>query len=261
MSNIIVTTTIGYDFDTIKTFLNSLNSTSFKDRLIIIDEKIIDFDISNYNFEIIWEIVNKDDVPFKFIHNCNYRVFFYRKILDKYPDFDYIIFSDTRDVFFQINPFDFLNGDYIHCAMENNKIDNCKFNSYWMKSVVSPEEYESIKYRTVICGGTIIGSKNTIYYLIDWMIGFISHFSWMDIGDRLMILEQSALNVFGLRNPHLIQKHYIQNSRILTCGHSSTILRINSDGILLNDLNEPYTIIHQYDRHPHIFKMIQEKYK
>lgn len=123
MSNLIIAMSIGYEYETIKYFINSLNRTTFTNTLIIISDKEIK--INGLNFNLIYEIVDFSKIPLKLNSPINWRHYLYKSIVDKYDKVEKIALMDIRDVIFQSNPFDIFNEDLLQCAMEDNSIDNC----------------------------------------------------------------------------------------------------------------------------------------
>jgi hypothetical protein len=153
MNNLILTTAVGYNFHKIEIFIKSLRK--FYDDEIVI-------------------LINKNQTELKFLLN-DYRIFFlesnikannaandrfnyyYQYLKDKFNIYNFIFLSDSRDVFFQANPFIFKYKSNLNFYLEDNYIENCKHNSAWIKKTVGNNNYEKIKKNRISCSGTVFG--------------------------------------------------------------------------------------------------------
>ena len=105
--------------------------------------------------------VNKKDFELKKIlkkYDCSYRevsthkhdiqVKRYSLVLDflmERKDIKKILFCDSRDIYFQSNPFDFPYEGDINFFSEDHSIENCNINSNWIQKTFGHENFEKMK--------------------------------------------------------------------------------------------------------------------
>ncbi len=96
---------------------------------------------------------------------CSRYYYYYKFLCQKKFKYEFVLFSDIRDVLFQSNPFDKLNGnETVLFAMEHETclLGKDSSNSRWIKHLYKKEEIEKIENFVVSCSGTTLARKG--YY-------------------------------------------------------------------------------------------------
>ena len=99
--NLILTAALGYKFNQIELFIKSLRKFYNESVTFIIGENDneLEIELKKYNCETIKIKTNKKEIQFK-----RYRIF---QDYLKNKDFNQILLCDSRDIYFQSNPFNF----------------------------------------------------------------------------------------------------------------------------------------------------------
>ena len=100
-NNLILSAAIGYKFNQIEFFVKSLRKF-YKDSITFLigkNDLELESELKKYNCEIIKISINKKEIQFK-----RYEIFL--EYL-KNNNFENILLCDSRDIYFQANPFEF----------------------------------------------------------------------------------------------------------------------------------------------------------
>ena len=104
------------------------------------------------------------------------RYFIAKEILEEYfQDVELVLLSDSRDVFFQGNPFENLEGN-LASGLEDEKIRQSSYNSNWINHFYGKVGLDQIEDRLIICSGVTIGKRNAMLDYLDGMCDEISKF-------------------------------------------------------------------------------------
>ena len=164
----------------------------------------------------------------------------------------FVLHIDSFDVFFQSDPFAPYyekSKPYINFVGEGFYIKNCFWNKKWILTCFSYKEYEEIKYKEIICSGTIIGNS---YLYFKFLYTLLSMEEWHSCkGDSL---DQAFINILvhSERLNHLNISFSITScdGPILTmskCMSKKDIPISKSNKIIGNGKIIP-SIVHQYNR-------------
>ena len=151
--NLILSAAIGYKFYQIEFFIKSLRKFYNDSVTFLIGEKDYELELKlkEFNCEIIKINVNKKEIQFK-----RYKIFL--EYL-KNKTFNNILLCDSRDIYFQANPFEFNYNEKINFFLEDQIIKNCPFNSNWILKTYGKKEYDKISNKTILCSGTVLGEN------------------------------------------------------------------------------------------------------
>ena len=249
--NLVLTAAIGFHISQLQLFIKSLRKYYKEEICFIIgstDEEI-ESELKKYGCEIIKTNIDKRDIQLK-----RYKIFldFLRE-----KEFDNILFCDSRDVYFQSNPFDYSYKGSINFFLEDKKIGDCKFNSEWISKTYGEQVLTDLSEKIISCGGTILGTQNSMEKFLTLMINETSKHKFKkrlkyiltfrrDKGGRGS--DQAHGNFIAHKN--LISNSYFysnNNGPVATVYHLKNI-RFNKNYQLINSTNEPYLIVHQYDK-------------
>ena len=145
-----------------------------------LDPKQIEFflkSLRKYYNEDIFFLVKKEDIEVKKllnIHACNFleidvhkfdvqikRYSFYLKILEE-NEYKNVLICDSRDIYFQSNPFDYNYKGSINFFLEDKKIKECPYNSNWLIKTYGQETFEKLSNKIINCSGTTLGASENI---------------------------------------------------------------------------------------------------
>lgn len=259
--NLILGTAIGYKWDKVKLFVKTLRTYSKCEVYFLVDKVDIytKKKFKKYNIKIIK--CNLKPLEFRYRH-----IFFFKFIQKNKKSFRNVFFTDVRDVFFQQDPFN-QKIKKINFFEEEEKIQNCKINSLWIKSCLGEDKFKEYKNRYIVCSGTVMGETN---YMLDY-------FKHMSIKLKKIKMKFSIINFFltrqikhGMDQPACIDIVYSnilndQNiysnkySYVATVGHMKKLL-FDKKNRLLNAKNKIYSVVHQFDRFENKFKNYTKDY-
>ncbi|OUW73663.1 MAG: hypothetical protein CBD76_03105 [Pelagibacteraceae bacterium TMED216] len=258
MSNIVIAPAIGMPPQEVILFLSSLRKY--------------------YNDEILF-FVNKTDVELKKTlkkFNCDYKEVTTHKhdiIIKRYTlvldflnnrkDIKNIFFCDSRDIYFQSNPFDFSYEGSLNFFSEDTPIQNCNINSNWMQKTLGPQIFEKLKKNSIICCGTVIGKKDAFLEYAKQMNSMSKKYPYKK---RLKFLLTFRRDKEGRGCDQSYAAYLIYNNILKDfktygnkVGPFATVyhldkINFNKDNVLLNENAKPYILVHQYDKKWNIFK-------
>lgn len=175
------------------------------------------------------------------------RYFIAKEILEGYfQDVDIVLLTDSRDVFFQGDPFLNFEDDLVS-GLEDEKINQSSYNSNWINHIYGKRGLNKIKHKHIICSGVSIGKKNSVLDYLEGMCNEITKFllkcafnPGLDQGFHNWIIREKGININLVPNG---------NNLIGTSGFSNPALfRFDKNLGVLTLADEPVKIVHQYDR-------------
>ena len=263
-NNLVLTAAVGYDFKQIELFIRSLRKYYFDKVYIIIDKKdnLIEYEIKKFNCNVIKTSINKKDIQFQ-----RYKI--YTDLLNK-KNFENILLCDSRDIYFQNDPFKYNYSGSINFFLEDFKIKDCPYNSNWLIKTYGKNEFEKIADKTILCSGTVLGSQKKIKEYLNLMVKNISKFKYKK---RLKYFLTFRTDPEGRGCDQGHANYLVHNKIINDCkfynnfdGPVATVFYLNKinfdkDSRLLNTLGNPYLVIHQYDKRWEEFTKHFEKIK
>ncbi|RZK36474.1 MAG: hypothetical protein EOO61_10300 [Hymenobacter sp.] len=193
------------------------------------------------------------------IHIWNFRHFmYYNYLLEHEGEFDNVLLSDSRDVAFQRDPFSFDLGGMLNVAIEdrNTPLRSTPSNAEWIMKGYGQEVLEEIGDFPVSCAGTTLGPAPIIKAYLHTLLTEIC-----SVRDAMNCADQAIHNVLLNRGQlGQVQRLYNDNGPVLTIGTlaQNTSFKLDSEGYILNEVGERAHILHQYDRHPELNKVVDK---
>jgi hypothetical protein len=200
----------------------------------------------------------------KAFHIHQSRHFLYTAFLENETRYSQVMLSDTRDVIFQRDPFDFPINDKLCCFLEDPSvtISSEKHNAGWIRRAFGEEILQKIGDNIISCAGITMGSAHAIMeytsemcrILLTPKVRAIAGITGLDQGIHNYSIR---MNLFGDR------MHLYENMRgpVMTMGlmkkeqlqyHPETGFLLNQDGSVCHT-------IHQYDRHSHLLAELPQR--
>jgi hypothetical protein len=258
--NLILSVAAGYNWPKLEIFIKSLRSCYFEKVVLILNDP--DFELINKLNKFNIEFVKTDIVPKNSILT---RHSYYFNYLEKNREFEQVLLTDSRDVFFQKNPFLFDYKNCINFFLEDQIIKNSSVNSKWIMRTVGKKELNKINNNYISCCGTVIGKYNNILNYCEEMKNQIIKFPYKPSLHSKLFGRKNLSYDQGIHN-YLIYSGILknigfynnQNGNIATL-HTAKTLKFNKKNRLVNDKEEEYAVAHQYDRfNQHFLNFIKE---
>ena len=249
--NLILSAAIGYNFHQIEFFIKSLRK-HYNEKICFIigyKDKDLEYGLKKYNCDIIKTKINKKTIQFR-----RYEIFS-NYIENK--SFKNILLCDSRDIYFQGNPFKFNYNGSINFFLEDHLIKDCPYNSNWIIKTYGKKEFDNISSKIILCSGTVLGNNFKIKEYLNLMENYISKFKYKK---RLKYFLTFRTDPDG-RGCDQGHANYIVHNELIkeVKFHSNSIgpfatvfylknIRFNKNSMLVNENEDPYLLVHQYDK-------------
>ena len=249
--NLVISSAFGFSPNQVGFFIKSLRKF-YKDEIYflinpndIATKKLL----NNYECKFMEVKCHKHDIQLK-------RYSFYLEIL-KNKKYNKILHCDSRDIYFQSDPFQFNYQGSINFFLEDEKIKNCIFNSNWLIKTHGKKVFENMKNKTILCSGTILADNSSMIKYLNLMVNLISKKKYKKSLKYLLTFrrdkggrgsDQAHANFIGhnslIKNSHFYSNH---DGPIATVYHLKKIV-FDENSNLTNSSGKPYRIVHQYDK-------------
>lgn len=221
------------------------------------------------NADIVLIIANKklNTETAEFLINNNIKIYYYNSkhenlYLDRFIAYNeflaqnihytYILHTDLRDVFFQLNPFNFLIKTKITLSLENLPLKDQNWNMTSLQYLYSEETINSIKNNIIICSGIFGAPRNLFLQLCEKIV---AEYNIIYKGIYTEGLDQPILNKI------VYFDNFLNNDIIFLGINDNFCINLHLygvDGLFKNIINIHentvfnktglYSIVHQYDR-------------
>ena len=259
--NLIITVITKYNWDSIAIFFNSIKNSNIKNC------DIVTF-VANMTQNTIDKIkstkVKVLPMPEKYIKESiiNSRWKIINDYLDDNPNkYRYIFTSDTRDVFFQDDPFKYYNMQkpYLGIAIEDDTLEE-RINKEWIINAYGEEKHNKIKNERIFCVGTVWGTVDKFYEFAQLMWDNLSS----DWSKEKKVIEQAVGNYliyYDKKFSDCLVKSNNNDGYVLTIGLTSNdkiLMNLNFD--IFNAQGKKAAVIHQFDRRKELVTKAYKKY-
>ncbi len=262
--NLILSAAFDLEINQIELFLKSLRKYYLEEIYFLIGPKDIDLKekLKSYNCNFFIADANKKEISTK-------RFFFFYEFLKK-NKFQNIFLCDSRDVYFQSNPFDFPYKSDINFFLEDRKIKECPINSKWIIRTYGAQIFNEIGEEIIMCAGTVMGTQEKIIEYLFLVSNQISKFKYKKRIKYLLTFrpDKEGRGVDQGHVNYLVRKKFIKNCSFYSnsSGPVATIFYLkeilfDQNLRLLNDLKKPYAVVHQYDKRWNEFSFAVNKLK
>jgi hypothetical protein len=271
MQDVIIGSITNYTTKDLRPWVESLNASGFEgDRYLVcynVDYDTVEYLKKNkFNLKLFYDVPEQrrfTHVPSKNFHICVDRFFDMWNLLKTVKKtYRYIISTDVGDVIFQSNPSVWLEnnlGDYkINAATESVLYkDEIFWGATNVKQSFGVEVYQRIKDNLIYNAGTISGKYETIVDLFLVIYNMCQGF-----GTRNP--DQAAYNVLLSLEPYksITKFNMSEDGWAAQLGTSMVDKFANvlvekppvyeNGEILTNKTRQPFVIVHQYNRLPHL---------
>ena len=187
------------------------------------------------------------------------RFLLYYEFLVANPNYERIMITDVRDVWFQRDPFAWMHGEEgLFCFEEilGRTIGNCSSNSELIREAVGPKRASLVSDCQVSCAGVTFGTRDAmLLYLHKFCeLAFTAHrpktSTGSDQGVHNWIVHRETIPGLRLLN---------NEGPVNTMGlYQNEAIRTDGLGHVVNAVGEVQSVLHQYDRFPQISKMLSD---
>jgi hypothetical protein len=269
--NAVIGVSINFDENQLKNLILSFRQVNIVDDLILFVDPLQRPTLEHYfsKYNVIFKSFCFYNVASTIIHNSRY--FKCLEFLSDHSEYKNIFLTDTKDVIFQSDPFDGLDGDFLYFFQEDagvSILDDPGHNAWWLASAYGPEVLDQIGYYNIICSGTILGSYRRMLNLLETVR---REFLRIKIERpevfSNVILDQAVINYLARLDNEVVSNSIIKcnGDIVATLGiptsnqfnHADQVL-INGYHIVVNGLSP--RIIHQYDRNEILRNLFHERY-
>ncbi|WP_075534079.1 hypothetical protein [Candidatus Pelagibacter communis] len=266
--NLVLAAAVGYNFEQISLFLKSLRKYYSDEICIIIDgkDKDLEYKLKEYSCKTITTTLNKKKIQFK-----RYKIF--SSFLEN-KNYDKILLSDSRDVYFQGDPFNYNYTGEINFFLEDYKIKDCPYNSKWIIKTYGNAEYLSVANNIILCSGTVLGKNEKIKEYLNLINHNIEKFNYKKRLKYYLTFrtdpeergcDQGHANYLVYKNMISSVKFYSNKSGPFATVFYLKNLNFDNKLRLVNELQQPYLLVHQYDKRwekfSGIFNEIKKKFE
>ncbi len=277
--NLIITTVHRIGFPAISPFFRSLQRTGFQGDLVVfgsgLDEesirqiqaagaRVVPFRFSGKHVRNraawpwgLWRRVfasalpraSKELLAHKVFHLFYRRHLLYLAFLREYAaDYDRVLLTDCRDVFFQADPFGWEQSPGLHLFLEDesNKLGTCGHHIRWIMSAFGPETLQKWKDETVSCAGTVFGDVQAILDYLEQMFSQTMRVKTLKESDG----DQGIHNylIYAGAFPE-VTIHDNRRKPVMTLGLvPPDKLQFDQNDYLLDEDGAIVPVLHQYDR-------------
>jgi len=288
--DLILTTLHRVRFETAAAFFSSLQRTGYRGRVVLfasrLDEEseamlrsrevtVVPFRFGGKHVGqrlagawFLWRRIFVSSVSQAAKERLAHAVFhlFYRRHLlylqylrEQGRDYDRVFLTDCRDVYFQADPFSWNPSPGVHFCLEEpaNKIGRCPHHIRWIKSQFGQAMLDRMSGETVSCAGTTFGDIAGITEYLSCMVSLSMRARSLrendgDQGIHNYILHEKLL-------PR-VTVHENRRGPVLTLGPMQMAdLKINPDGLVVDETGRLVPVLHQYDRIPQLKKMLLDR--
>lgn len=246
--NLILGVAAGYNWKQIEIFIRSLRRFYSQKVILILSNPNTDLinNLKSYNIDFL----NTDIIPSS-SYQSRYQYYFnYLKNNNVYKK---VLLTDSRDVFFQGDPFNFLYEKHINFFLEDEIIKNSLVNKKWIKRTVGSFFLKKIINKRISCCGQVIGTYESILNYCAVMKKNIIKYPYKPSFHSLLFNRKIKGWDQGIHN-YLVHTDFFNNADFYDNekGDIATLslskkLNFNNEGRLINENGNEYSVVHQYD--------------
>ena len=251
MKNLVLSAAFGLDLSQVELFVKSLRRYYVDDIYFLIGPSDINLKekLKPYNCNFIIAEANKKEISTK-------RFKFFLEFLKK-KKFNKVFCADSRDIYFQSNPFDNEYKGEINFFLEDKKIKDCPINSKWIIRSYGNKIYNDLSNEIIFCAGTVLGTHEK---MIEYLNLITKQISEVKYKKRLKFLLTFRPDKEG-RGVDQGHANYLVRKKLITgCsfhpnseGPVATVFYLekvifDDQSRLINKFGKPYSVVHQYDK-------------
>jgi hypothetical protein len=262
--NLIIGGCTNYGINQLKPWVLSINEVCDKNT-----EKVMVFGIGTdetrkWLIDQGFLVVEMAQVPNIPVHVLRF-LSIYHYLRDTWQDYNYVVTTDVKDVYFQTDPFKFLVDRKLVIASEGLKYKDEPWGNENLHQAYGQYVYEEFKNNEIFNVGTFGGQS-------EYVKDMVFHIFTNGVNRPIPIVDQAVFNVLINTQPFkdIVTKTDSWAAELGTIMDPSKIEQFRpnlifsepvfEDGLLKDCTGFTYPIVHQYDRVPVLKKFVQQKY-
>lgn len=267
--SLIIGAATGYNYNQLKPWVESINECGFDgDKILVLGEASDETrqKITEQGFTIVDML--RTNAP---IHVARFLTL-YDYLKDHWQEYEYVITTDVKDVYFQTNPVDWLDANLdwetLVAGSESIRYKDESWGDQNLMETYGPYVYELFKDNVIYNVGTIGGlAENVKDLMFNIYINAINR--------PIQIVDQAVFNVLIQTEPYKSTTFFADQKHGWACQAGTTVdpskierfrpfltedEPIFEDGVVKTSFGETFCIVHQYDRVPEWKKFVEKKY-
>lgn len=253
--NLVIGAVYGMSPNSVEIFLSSLRKF-YKNDIVLIGVKTDVKKFSQLCKKYKCDFIEDNNNPLNGFIN-RYKI--YVKILNKFKFKNNILLSDTRDVYFQNNPFKNISSNKIYIGSEKNIFFQDHINSNWVEKFYNFNTLFKLKNKQVLCSGVILGKakilKKFFILLINEHAKVLKKFKYKSLSFPRGS-DNTTVNYcyyFLCKKENFIITKALSNKISTMAALNTNEIKIKNNKFVTST-NKLISIVHQYDRYFKIFK-------
>lgn len=276
--HLIIGAATGYNYNQLKPWVESIDKVCGEniDRVLIVGNLSQETRIKLVakDFQLI-DIPQIEGIP---IHVARFLAI-YNYLKDEGSQYKYVVTTDVKDVYFQSNPFDWLEENLqsykLVAGSESMKYEDEPWGNENLLQTYGPYVHEVFKKNEIYNVGTIGGYAE---YVKDLMFNIFFN----SINRPIPIVDQAVYNVLLNTQPYKSITYFAKQNHGWACQAGTTAdpskmnqfrphlleaepifkgLVLTGEDSVVCHKGTPFVIVHQYDRVPEWKKHVMEKYE
>ena len=243
--HLVIGAATGYKKKDLYNFIESLRKVYTQEIILIINKKIDKETILYFNSRNIKTYVTKKTS--RTIFKDRYKI--YLDIIQNNKNIEKVMVTDTKDVIFQINPFENHLFDKINFFLEDKYIFECPTNSRWLIRSYGKKVYEKLKKNSISCSGVTLGERDSMIQYCSKMVWEIKHNIYFTLNFFNKGSDQGKNN-FLINQPEFNYAKLFKNIDCFVVNLSNSkpdIIDYKNKTFSIN--NKKISVIHQYNSH------------
>ena len=247
MKNLVMTPAVGLEEQPLNIFLKTLRRYYDDEILLLLGKEDYKLKKLADNFKCVVKEIST--------HKHSIQMMRYKFFSDflKKKKYNNIFFFFARDIYFKSDPFN----SAINFFSEGRFIKDCKINSNWINKTYGSETLNEFKNKEIICFGTILANQENMVKYLDEMNFMVKKYPYKKRLKYLLTFrrDKNGRGCDQAYGTYLVYKNYFKNFKIHSnsLGPIATVYYLkniifNKDSNLINEKNQPYNVVHQYDK-------------
>jgi hypothetical protein len=240
----------GYSEKQLRPFLASLRNNGYRGRIVLYADKGGAREAAKWCAEV-------RKVPSFNGTSHGPRFLWLRDELNQVTDCRAVLVVDTRDVIFQ-KDLTALPSYGLNVFEEDRSmtIAKCPYNSMWMRTGYGQQVLDQLGHFHILCVGTFCGGIDTVRHYLNSLAIEIEH-----LQPKTSLPQDQAAHNFLIRCKEDAKIWKNEEGEIYTPGYIYPRDTVKfSHGKIKNRSENIPTVVHQWDRHPSLVKMIGDLY-
>lgn len=181
------------------------------------------------------------------------RFILYHRFLEAHGNlYDKVLLTDTRDVYFQRDPFSGQSTGDVLFFEESHPLRHGMFNPMWIVFQLGPDALDRLGGRMALCSGTILGGAEAVKSYLERFLRMMKDAGRLDFATGDQALHNAAVYE-GLGSFPFKARICANGADLvytLTRYMVLSEIRQSSTGEVVDGTGRVVPILHQYDRHP-----------